>query len=77
LQKVLISLPNSLASRMKTLIPQRQRSKVISKLIEKEIQRREESLFKTACEVEKDDALNKEMKDWDVTVGDGIESETW
>jgi hypothetical protein len=62
---------------MKVLIPSRQRSKVISNLIEKEIKRREEILYKCACEVEKDEALNKEMEDWNVTTGDGIDLETW
>jgi hypothetical protein len=76
-QKVLISLPDNLVKRMKVFIPQRQRSKVFSDLIEKEIERREQSLYRCACEVEKDDALNQEMEDWDVTVGDGIDDETW
>ncbi len=61
MQKVLISLPDNLA-----------RSKIISELIEKEIKRREKSLYQCACEVEKDDALNREMEDWNITVGDGI-----
>jgi hypothetical protein len=77
LQKVLISLPDNLAKRMKVFIPQRQRSKIISELIEKEIKRREKSLYQCAREVEKDDALNREMEEWNVTVGDGIDDETW
>jgi len=77
LQKVLISMPDNLFARMKVLIPPRQRSKVLSELIEKEIERREKTLYQCACEVEKDDALNREMEDWDVTIGDGIDSESW
>jgi hypothetical protein len=77
LQKVLISLPDNLVKRMKVFIPQRQRSKVLSEIIEKEIERREKSLYRCACEVEKDDTLNREMEDWNVTVGDGIDDETW
>ncbi len=72
MQKVLISLPDNLFQRMKVFFTQRQRSKLIAELIEKEIERREKSLYRCACEVEKDDALNREMEDWNVTVGDGI-----
>lgn len=78
MQKVLISVPDNLFTRMKVLIPPRQRSRILSELIEKEVERREKELYKCACEVEKDEALNKEMEDWDVTVGDGIDdSDTW
>ena len=77
MQKVLISLPDSLVKRMKVFIPQRQRSRVLSELIEKEIERREKSLYQCAREVEKDDTLNREMEDWNVTVGDGIDDETF
>ncbi len=71
--KVLVSIPDSLYSRMIAAIPQRQRSKVIARLLENEIKKREHELYKTALAVEQDDELNSEMKDWDATVGDGIE----
>jgi hypothetical protein len=32
-------------------------------------------LYEFALEVEKDEALNSEMEDWDVTIGDGIDLE--
>ena len=37
--------------------------------------RREEVLFQCALAVEKDEALNNDMVEWDVTAGDGIEPE--
>ena len=77
MQKILVSLPDSLAVRMKAAIPQRQRSKVFAELIEEEIKRRENGLYKCALAVEKDDALNKEMEDWNATVGDGLDAEAW
>ncbi len=46
-------------------------------MIEREVARREEELYRCACEVEKDEALNAEMAEWDVTSGDGIDPETW
>ena len=77
MQKVLVSLPEDLVDRMKTTIPARKRSQVVKELLEKEIERREKALYKCAVAVEKDKALNQEMAEWDATVGDGIEPETW
>ncbi len=76
MQKILVSLPDNLVSRMKAVIPNRQCSKLVAKLLEEEIKKREEELYACACEVEADEELNKEMEDWDVTIGDGIESES-
>ena len=77
MEKILVSLPNDLVKRMRTVIPARKRSQVINELLEREIARREEVLFQCALAVEKDEALNQEMTDWDITAGDGIEPETW
>lgn len=71
--KVLVSIPDSLYTRMAATIPQRQRSAVIAKLLEGEVHRREQELYHAALAVEQDEELNAEMKDWDVTVSDGIE----
>ena len=75
--KVLVSLSDELYDRMKAVIPSGQRSKVVAGLLEKEVQRRERQLYEGALAVEQDDRLRAEMADWDVTVGDGIETETW
>jgi metal-responsive CopG/Arc/MetJ family transcriptional regulator len=77
MEKILVSLPNDLVKRMKAVIPARKRSQVVKDLLEQEIDRREEALFQCALAVEKDKALNKEMAEWDVTIGDGIEPEAW
>jgi len=71
--KVLVSIPDSLYSRMIATIPARQRSKLIAKLLEDEVEKREQELYQAALAVEQDEALGAEMKDWDVTSGDGIE----
>ena len=77
MQKILVSLPNDLVKRMKSVIPARKRSEVVKVLLEKEINRREKALFECALAVEKDEALNQEMAAWDVATGDGIEPEAW
>ncbi len=75
--KVLISVPDKLAVRMRAAIPPRQRSKIITHLIEKEISRREQALYNCAVAVEKDATLNAEMQEWDTTLTDGINDESW
>ena len=72
MNKVLISIPDDIASRMRAAIPQRQRSKVIVRLIEAEIDRRERALYECAVAVESDSLLNNEMEDWDITFQDGM-----
>ncbi len=76
MEKVLISIPDQLALRMRAAIPARQRSKTITHLIELEVKKREKALFECALAVEKDAALRKEMKDWDVTHEDGLNDES-
>jgi hypothetical protein len=71
--KVLVSIPNSLYSRMMATVPPRQRSKLIARLLEDEVKKREQELYRAALAVEQDEELSAEMKDWDVTLGDGIE----
>ncbi|MBA2652858.1 MAG: hypothetical protein H0U73_11400 [Tatlockia sp.] len=77
MNKILISIPDNIANRMRAAIPQRQRSKIIVKLIEKEVERREKALYECALAVEKDAALNKEMKEWDSALQDGLTDESW
>lgn len=77
MSKVLISIPDLIASRMRAAIPQRQRSKVIAHLIEKEVERREKALYKCALAVENDHSLKEEMNDWSIAIQDGLHDESW
>jgi tRNA/tmRNA/rRNA uracil-C5-methylase (TrmA/RlmC/RlmD family) len=77
MHKVLISMPDQLASRLRATVPARQRSKIITLLIEKEVARRERKLYECALAVEQDAALNRDLKDWDATIGDGLDDESW
>jgi len=76
-EKILVSLPAPLVARMRAAIPARQRSKVFRMLIEQELEKREEALYQCALAVEKDSALNKEMEEWDSTLNDGLNDESW
>jgi metal-responsive CopG/Arc/MetJ family transcriptional regulator len=45
MQKVLISVPDDLLARMRAVIPNRQRSRIIAKFLESEVERRERELY--------------------------------
>jgi len=72
MQKVLFSLPDEEVKRLRLLIPEKQRSKVIAVILKKELDKREHALYECAKAVEEDEALNKEMQDWNVTLNDGL-----
>lgn len=76
MEKVLVSIPDVLIDRFRALIPARQRSKVIAYLIETEVEKREKALYECALALEKDEDLNKEMSEWDITLMDGLHDET-
>ncbi|HOP39483.1 MAG TPA: hypothetical protein PLI53_00415 [Geobacteraceae bacterium] len=75
--KVLVSMPARVLSRMRALVPDRQRSRFITRLVEAELAKREAALFQAAREVEQDEALNAEMREWDGTAADGVDHEPW
>lgn len=77
MSKILISIPDKIASRMRAAIPQKQRSKIIVQLIENEIEKREKALYECAMAVEQDFKLNQEMQAWDITLQDGLTNESW
>ena len=80
MEKILISLPDQLAMRMRAAMPTRQRSKIITHLIEEEVKKREQALYECAKAVQKDSVLQKEMEEWDVTINDGLnknDDESW
>jgi len=77
MQKILVSLPDRLVQRMKVMIPHGHRSKIVAELLEKEIAKREKSLYECARAVQADKELTSEMNDWDSTVDDGIDNESW
>ena len=63
--KVMFSFPDQLVTRMRAMIPSRERSKVIATLLEKEIEAREKKLYLSAKSLEESTGLNKEISVWD------------
>lgn len=74
MSKVIFSFPDKLVSRMKAVIPARERSKVLAELLEEEINKREQQLYISAKELEESEFLKEEMIVWDQQFGgDGLE----
>lgn len=76
MHKILISLPDQLVSRMRTTIPERQRSKIVASLLEAEIIKREKALYECALAVESDPALKADLTAWNITIDDGLKDES-
>lgn len=75
MKKLLVSIPDQLAARMRAAIPARQRSKTIAHLIEEEVEKREQHLYDCAVAVEKNKVLHNEMAEWDATLNDGLDDD--
>lgn len=74
MSRVMFSLPESLVSRMKTTISSGERSQVIVRLLEREIESREQKLAKLAHSLENCASLQEEAIIWDREFGqDGLE----
>jgi hypothetical protein len=69
---MLFTLTDALAERVKTKIAAGERSALVSKLLEEELERRDRALYKCAMEVEQDETLRTEMADWSITSADGL-----
>ena len=72
--QVLVHLPDDLADRFKSTVSKRLRNAFIADLLSKAIPEHEDALFKLAMEVESDPGVSELESDWEVTVGDGLET---
>jgi hypothetical protein len=61
---------------MRASIPPKQRSKIVVRLLEQDLEKREQALYQCALEVEADEAPWEEVKDWETTLGDGIDDDS-
>lgn len=72
-KQVMFSFPDKLVSRMKAVIPSRERSKVLAELLEQAIKIREQQLYTAAKELEESKTLKEEMANWEEEFGeDGL-----
>ncbi len=79
-QQLLLRIPEELARRLKRQVPARGRSAFVQHLLEQALAPEggdDDPLYCTAREVEQDERLMAEMAEWDGTVADGLEAETF
>jgi hypothetical protein len=76
-QQILIRLPEEVAARLKAVVPARQRNKFIADLVAKAVARHEDELAAIAAAVTSEERrsgeVRQEMRDWESTIGDGLE----
>jgi len=59
-----LSIPDDIADRFRSAVPARERSSLISALIERELEKRN-SMLATAClAANQDEALNRDIHEW-------------
>ena len=69
--RIIFSIPEPIARRFQAFVPSRQRSRLVTHLLEEELAKREQSL-ETACRAANaDKALEKEVDEWQA-FDDGI-----
>jgi hypothetical protein len=79
-QQLLVRIPEELARRLKRQVPARGRSAFVQRLLEQALAPEggeDDPLYLAAMEVEADERLSAEMTEWDGTVADGLEGETF
>ena len=76
-QQILIRLPEDVAARFKAAVPARQRNKFVADLVARAVARQENELTRIAAAVTDEERRNpelaQEMRDWEATIGDGME----
>lgn len=75
MHKVMFSLPDRLVSRMRSVIPDGDRSRIVADLLEREVQNREKGLYERAMLLESNTELRAESKEWDQEfINDGLDN---
>ena len=74
--QLLVHLPDELVRRLTRSVPEPQRDGFVQRLLEQALSpEAEDPLYTTALAVERDEALNAEMADWErATAGDGLDT---
>jgi metal-responsive CopG/Arc/MetJ family transcriptional regulator len=70
--RITLSLPDSVARRFQAAVPPRQRSRLVTRLIEEELSKRDDSLAAACRAANRDKALQREIDEWQA-FDDGIE----
>ena len=70
--RITLSIPETVARRFRASVPQRQRSRLVTALLEKELAKQEGSLAEACLAANRDRALETEIDEWQA-FEDGVE----
>ncbi len=62
--RITLSIPDEVARRFQAAIPARRRSRLITRLIEKELASRDDALAAACIAANEDDALESDIDEW-------------
>lgn len=62
--RVTLSIPDPVARKLRALVPSRRRSRLVTRLIEEEIRRRENALAEACRAANRDKPLEREIDEW-------------
>ena len=69
---VVFSLPADILVALDRSVPTERRSQFVAEALRKALEQEDCDLYECALAVEQDEALNDELRDWSVTLHDGI-----
>jgi hypothetical protein len=69
--RLTLSIPDAIASRFQTIVPPRQRSRLVAKLLEGVLSEHEDSLAAACRAANRDKALEREVDNWQ-SFDDGV-----
>ena len=70
--RITLSIPDVVARRFQAAIPARQRSRLVTRLLEHELSKRDDTLAAACRAANRDKALQREVDEWQ-SFDDGIE----
>ncbi|PTN38475.1 hypothetical protein C6366_02680 [Desulfonatronum sp. SC1] len=70
--RMTLSIPDDVARRFQAAVPARRRSRLVTRLLEQELSERDDSLAATCRAANRDQALEREIDEWQA-FDDGVE----
>lgn len=62
--RITLSIPDSVARRFQAAVPARQRSRLVTRLLEHELSERNDTLAEACRAANRDKALHREIEEW-------------
>jgi len=62
--RITLSIPDAVAHRFQAVVPPRQRSRLVTRLLEATLSKHEDALAAACRAANRDKALNREIDDW-------------